>query len=64
MGEMDGEQFNTILKQSDFSILNNDYDLIYKDSNNPLLITGSGSLLKDLVILIKKDIILIFIQYL
>ncbi len=47
MGEMDGEQFNTILKQSDFSILNNDYDLIYKDSNNPLLITGSGSLLKE-----------------
>ena len=47
MGEEDGEAFNTILKQSDFTILNNEYDLIYKDENNPILITGQKSLLKE-----------------
>ena len=47
MGEEDGEAFNTILNQSDFTILNNEYDLIYKDDNSPILITGQKSLLKN-----------------
>ncbi len=47
MGEEDGEHFNTILKQSDFIILNNEYDLIYNKENSPILITGQGSLLKN-----------------
>lgn len=47
MGEEDGENFTTILNQSNFTILNNDYDLIYKDDNNPILITGTSSLLKE-----------------
>ncbi len=46
-GEVDGDSFNTILKQSNFTILNNEYDLIYKDDNNPILITGLSSLLKE-----------------
>lgn len=40
MGEEDSTQFNTIMKQSNFTILNNTYDLIYKDNNNPILLIG------------------------
>ena len=47
MGEEDGESFVTIFNQSDFSILNNSYDLIYKDDNTPILLTGTSSLLKE-----------------
>ena len=39
-GEEDKEEFNIIFNQSEFSILNNEYDLIYKDSNNPILLIG------------------------
>jgi len=46
MGEEDGEIFVTIFNQSDFTILNNSYDLIYKDDSNPILLTGTSSLLK------------------
>ena len=42
-GEEDNEEFTTILNQSDFTILNNDYDLIYKNSNSPILLTGLDS---------------------
>lgn len=47
MGEEDGESFTTILNQSEFSILNNDYDLIYKNSNTPILLIGLNSNLKE-----------------
>lgn len=47
MGEEDGDRFTTIMNQSEFSILNNDYDLIYKNSNTPLLLIGLTSSLKD-----------------
>lgn len=47
MGEQDGENFTTIFNQSDFSILNNDYDLIYKEKNQPILLVGLNSLLKE-----------------
>ena len=40
MGEEDSTQFNTIMKQSNFTVLNNSYDLIYKDNNNPILLIG------------------------
>ena len=46
LGEEDKESVTTILNQSGFTILNNDYDLIYKDNNKPILITGLASLLK------------------
>ena len=47
MGEQDGDNFTTIFNQSDFTILNNDYDLIYKEKNQPILLVGLNSLLKD-----------------
>ena len=39
-GDEDNSNFNTILTQAGFTVLDNNYDLIYKDSNNPILITG------------------------
>lgn len=46
VGEEDGSSFTTIFNQSDFSILNNDYDLIYKNDNTPILLVGLTSQLK------------------
>lgn len=46
VGKEDKNQFNIIMSQSDFQILNNDYDLIYNNDNNPILIIGLSSLLK------------------
>lgn len=42
-GEEDTEQFATILNQSDFNILNNNYDLVYRGNNDPILIVGLNS---------------------
>ena len=42
-GEEDGDLFDTIMKQSDFVVLNNDYELIYDNSNVPILLVGLGS---------------------
>ena len=39
-GDEDNETLNTILTQAGFTLLDNNYDLIYKDSNTPILITG------------------------
>lgn len=39
-GEEDNEEFNMIFNQSEFTILNNEYDLIYKDNNDPILLVG------------------------
>jgi len=47
MGDEDTTNFTTIFNQSEFVILDNDYDLIYKDNNNPILIVGIGSLLRE-----------------
>lgn len=45
-GKTDKETFNTIMSQSNFQILNNDYDLIYNNDNNPILMIGLSSLIK------------------
>lgn len=45
-GKTDKEAFHTIMSQSNFQILNNDYDLIYNNDNNPILIIGLASLIK------------------
>ena len=45
-GNEDKEEFSTILNQSDFIILNNEYELIYKD-NNPILLIGLNSSLTN-----------------
>ncbi len=42
-GEEDQEQFTTIMNQSNFTILNNDYELIYNNSNTPILLIGLNS---------------------
>ena len=47
MGEEDTDQFTTIMNQSEFTILNNDHDLIYKDSTTPILLIGLSSSIND-----------------
>jgi predicted MPP superfamily phosphohydrolase len=48
-GNHDQKHFNDIMKDTDFLVLDNNYDLIYKDNNTPILITGLGSsLLKNM----------------
>lgn len=42
-GEEDGDTFLTIMKQSEFEVLDNDYDLIYKDTSSPILLIGLNS---------------------
>lgn len=42
-GEEDKEQFTTILNQGEFLILSNDYDLVYVNDNNPILLVGLAS---------------------
>ncbi len=46
-GEEDIASFQTIMNQSEFTILNNDYDLVYNTDNNPILLIGLGSLATD-----------------
>lgn len=46
-GEEDDEVFDVIMKQSNFTILDNDYDLIYDNSSQPILLVGLGSSLND-----------------
>lgn len=43
-GKNDKDTFNTIMNQSDFTVLNNNYDLIYNNDNSPILIVGLSSL--------------------
>ena len=42
-GDEDNDKFNTILKQADFTILDNNYELVYNKDNNPIIITGLSS---------------------
>ena len=46
-GEEDNEFFDIIMKQSNFTILDNNYELIYDNSSQPILLVGLGSSLKD-----------------
>lgn len=46
-GDEDNEKIATIFNQSDFTILRNEYDLIYKNDNNPILLVGISSSNKD-----------------
>lgn len=38
--------YDQIISQTDFTLLDNNYDLIYYKDNNPILLTGTGSMLK------------------
>ena len=40
LGDEDTEKTSTIFNQSEFTILRNEYDLIYKDNTNPILLIG------------------------
>lgn len=40
LGDEDGDDFITILNQSNFNILNNTYDLVYNENDNPILLAG------------------------
>ncbi len=42
-GEEDRELFYTIMKQSEFIVLDNEYDLIYKDDMQPIIFIGLDS---------------------
>ena len=47
LGDEDNEKIATIFNQSDFTILRNEYELIYKNDNNPILLIGLTSIKKD-----------------
>ena len=47
LGDEDTEKESTIFNQSDFTILRNEHDLIYKDDTNPILLIGLTSLNKN-----------------
>lgn len=47
-GEEDKKYFDSIMTQSQFIILDNSYDLIYKNSNTPILIVGINTNNTDL----------------
>lgn len=42
-GNHDKKYFNSIMKDTDFMVLENSYDLIYSEGFTPILITGIGS---------------------
>ncbi len=46
-GDEDNEKISTIFNQSNFTILRNDYDLIYQDENTPILLIGVSSNKKE-----------------
>lgn len=48
LGDEDNEMISTIFNQSDFTILRNEYDLIYKNENTPILLTGISSKNQDI----------------
>lgn len=48
LGDEDNEKVSTILNQSNFTILRNEYDLVYKDDNNSILLMGIYSKEKDI----------------
>lgn len=41
-GEEDNELFQTIMKQSGFNVLDNEYDLIYNSEMQPIILVGLG----------------------
>ena len=47
LGNEDTDNSSTILHHSEFTILNNEYDLIYKDNQNAILLIGLSSSLSD-----------------
>ena len=48
LGDEDNELVSTIFNQSDFTILRNEHDFIYKDDNNSILLIGLSDKEKDI----------------
>ncbi len=46
-GKYDDDSITSILTQSNFKILDNEYDLIYSNNNQPIIIIGMSSLIKE-----------------
>ena len=46
-GEEDNELFFTIMKQSNFEVLSNSYELVYKDDASPIMLIGIDSYLSN-----------------
>lgn len=46
LGDEDNDEIITIYNQSDFTILKNEYELIYNEDNNPMMLVGLDSLLE------------------
>ena len=46
LGDEDSNDIITVYSQSDFQILNNDYDLIFDKNNQPIMLVGLSSLLE------------------
>lgn len=47
LGEEDSDAFTTIFNQSNFSILKNEHELIYNNNNEPILLIGLSTPIKD-----------------
>ena len=47
LGDEDNDKITTIYNQANFTLLKNEYDLIYKDENNPILLIGLSSLINN-----------------
>lgn len=47
LGEEDNESFTTIFNQSNFTILKNEHELIYNNNNDPILLVGLTTPIKD-----------------
>lgn len=46
-GDEDNDEYTTIIKQANFTLLNNSYDLVYDDANLPIIVIGVSSLLNN-----------------
>lgn len=44
LGDEDNEEISTIFNQSNFTLLKNEYDLIYDNDNTPILLAGISSI--------------------
>ncbi len=51
--EDNGDNYSTIMNQSEFTILNNEYELIYNKDNSPILLMGVSSEIQKLMDLSK-----------
>lgn len=47
LGDEDDDNANTILNHSEFTLLKNEYDLVYKENQEPILLIGLSSAIKQ-----------------